>query len=268
MYVQPKKALGQHFLKDMSVARRIVEAMCLADIPQGYDFKEHLPVLEVGPGMGVLTQFLLEQPQIDLRAIEIDKESVDYLLTHFPALNGRLIQADFLKMDLSAIFSSPFLVIGNFPYNISSQIFFKVLEERDRVPLVVGMLQKEVAERIAAPPGSKTYGILSVLLQTWYDIEYLCTVPQHVFLPPPKVQSAVVRLSRNARRALDCNEVLFKRVIKATFNQRRKAIRNSIKQLTGATPLLEQPLLGLRPEQLSVQQFIELTQWVDGLTLH
>jgi len=219
----------------------------------------------LGPGTGVLTRFLLEQPRINLRAIEIDGESVDYLLAHFPALNGNLIQADFLNMDLSAVFGSPFLVIGNFPYHISSQILFKILEERDRIPVVVGMFQKEVAERIAAPPGSKTYGILSVLLQAWYRIEYVCTVPQHVFLPPPKVQSAVIRLIRNTRKELDCNEVLFKQVVKATFNQRRKAIRNSIKQLTGMVALPEHPLLGFRPEQLGVHQFMELTTLVDRL---
>jgi len=250
MYVHPKKALGQHFLKDLSIAKEMVEALCITD---------KVPVLEVGPGTGVLTQFLLERPQIDLRAVEIDREAIDYLLAHFPALNGRLMQADFLRIDLRALFPSPFLVIGNFPYNISSQIFFKILEHRDQIPVVVGMLQKEVAERIAAPPGSKTYGILSVLLQTWYHIEYLFTVPEHVFSPPPKVKSAVIRLSRNTRTILPCSEVVFKQVVKATFNQRRKAIRNSIKQITGGANLTH-PLLGLRPEQLSVQQFIELTQ--------
>ena len=265
MYVHPKKALGQHFLKDTSVAQKIVDALCGALIPQSYSFTGAFPVLEVGPGTGVLTQFLLQQPQIDFRAIEIDGESIDYLLTNYPALDGKLIEADFLKIDLSALFGSPFLVIGNFPYNISSQILFKILDVRDTVPVVVGMFQKEVAERIAAPPGSKTYGILSVLLQAWYDIEYLLTVPAHLFVPPPKVQSAVIRLIRNDCTALPCSESLFKQVVKGTFNQRRKAIRNSIKQVTGSIGLPDHPMLGLRPEQLGVHQFIELTQWVERL---
>ncbi|MCL1973325.1 MAG: 16S rRNA (adenine(1518)-N(6)/adenine(1519)-N(6))-dimethyltransferase RsmA, partial [Bacteroidetes bacterium] len=204
MYVHPKKALGQHFLKDLSTARRIVEALSTTEIPLPNGLKEPLPVLELGPGTGVLTQFLVEQPQIELCAVEIDREAVDYLLTHFPALNGRLVQGDFLNMDLSLLFTTPFWLIGNFPYNISSQIFFKILEEPDRIPVVVCMLQKEVAERIAAPPGSKTYGILSVLLQTWYHIEYLFTVPEQVFVPPPKVKSAVIRLIRNDRKTLAC----------------------------------------------------------------
>ena len=259
MYVKPKKALGQHFLKDNAIARSIVEALCNAPIPDAYRFEGPVPVLEVGPGTGVLTQFLLEKTEIDLRAIEIDREAIDYLLVHYPALNGRLLQADFLKIALPSLFASPFLIIGNFPYHISSQIFFKILEERDRVPVVVGMVQKEVAERIAAPSGSKTYGILSVLLQTWYHIEYLFTVSERVFFPPPKVKSAVIRLTRNTTTALPCSESLFKQVVKATFNQRRKTIRNSIKQITKAAPLLDHPLLALRPEQLSVAQFIELT---------
>jgi len=258
-YVYPKKGLGQHFLKDVSIAERIVAALCCAPIPGAYRFTDRLPVLEVGPGTGVLTQFLLKHPHVDLCAVEIDREAIDYLLLHFPTLEGRLMQADFLKMDLSALFSSPFLVIGNFPYNISSQILFKILDERDKVPVVVGMFQKEVAERIAAPPGSKTCGILGVLLQTWYQIEYLFTVPAHLFTPPPKVLSAVIRLTRNSRTALPCPESLFKQVVKATFNQRRKAIRNSIKLVTGTAPLPEHPLLGLRPEQLGVAQFIELS---------
>ena len=265
MYVHPKKALGQHFLKDISVAQRIVEALCSAPIPQQYGFAEQIPVLEVGPGTGVLTQFLLERSDIDLRTVEIDTESILYLLTHFPELEGRIIEGDFLKIDLRLFYASPFLVIGNFPYNISSQIFFKILEERERIPVVVGMLQKEVAERIAAPAGSKTYGILSVLLQAWYDIEVLFTVPAHLFMPPPKVQSAVVRLVRNGRLTLPCSEPLFKQVVKATFNQRRKAIRNSIKQVTGAALVPQHPMLALRPEQLGVAQFVELTNFVDAI---
>jgi len=264
MYVHPKKALGQHFLRDFSIAQDIVEALFGADIPETCNASK-LPVLEVGPGTGVLTQFLLKRSDIDLRAVEIDREAIDYLLTHFPAIEGRLIEADFLRLNVRALFDTPFLVIGNFPYNISSQIFFKVLEERDHIPVVVGMLQKEVAERIASPPGSKAYGILSVLLQAWYGIELLFTVPAHLFSPPPKVQSAVVRLTRNRCTALPCSESLFKQVVKTTFNQRRKAIRNSIKQITGATSLPEHSLLALRPEQLSVSQFVELTNFVNGL---
>ena len=262
MYVLPKKGLGQHFLKDASTARKIIDALCSASIPSAYRFTSALPVLEVGPGTGVLTRLLLERPEIDLKAVEIDTESIDYLLHHFPALTGRLVHADFLTIDLCALFSSPFLLIGNFPYHISSQILFKILACREHVPVVVGMLQKEVAERIAAPPGSRTYGILSVLLQAWYHIEYLFTVPERLFFPPPKVQSAVVRLIRNSRTELPCAEPLFKQVVKATFNQRRKAIRNSIKQITRETPLPEHPLLTYRPEQLGVQQFIELTHLV------
>ena len=263
MYIYPKKALGQHFLKDASIAQRIVEALCSACRLPPSAFRPL--VLEVGPGKGILTQFLLEQPHIDLRAVEIDREAVDHLLLRFPTLHGRLIQADFLKLNLAEVFPQPFLVIGNFPYNISSQIFFKVLDNRDLVPVVVGMLQKEVAERIAAPPGSKTYGILSVLLQAWYSIEYLFTVPPHVFDPPPKVQSAVVRITRNSRLALSCSEALFTQVVKATFNQRRKAIRNSIKQITGSACLPDHPLLSLRPEHLGVEQFVELTHFVASI---
>ena len=265
MYVQPKKALGQHFLKDQDIAQRIVEALDGFPLPEG--MKEgRAPVLEVGPGTGVLTQYLLQKPEIDLRAVELDGEAVDYLLLHFPALRPRLIQGDFLRMDLEQFFPQPFMLIGNFPYNISSQIFFKVLEVRQKVPIVVGMLQKEVAERIAAPPGSKTYGILSVLLQAWYDIEYLFTVPEHVFQPPPKVKSAVIRLIRNQTQGLACPEALFTKVVKTTFNQRRKTIRNSIRPLTGAATLPNHPLLSLRPERLSVAQFVELTQLVQEMT--
>jgi len=258
MYVRPKKAIGQHFLKDTSIARKIVDALGTCT----------LPVLEVGPGTGVLTQFLIERPGTDLRAVEIDSESITYLRSHFPELQNRLVQADFLQLDLNTFFRSPFAVIGNFPYHISSQIFFKILDHRDMVPLVVGMVQKEVAERMATLPGSKTYGILSVLLQAWYDIEYLFTVPEHLFLPPPKVKSAVIRLTRNNRATLPCDELLFKQVVKTTFNQRRKTIRNSLKQILGSIPLPEHPLLALRPEQLGVEQFIELTNFVRLTTLN
>lgn len=249
--VRPKKALGQHFLTDQGIAQAIVAAL-----------QSRGPVLEVGPGTGVLTQYLLREPQIRLKVVEIDSESVRYLLEHFPKLAPVLYEADFLKMDLSKLFPESFALIGNFPYNISSQIFFKVLEARTQIPEVVCMIQKEVAERLAAPPGSKTYGILSVLLQAWYDIEYLFTVGEGSFVPPPKVKSAVIRLTRNSRQTLDCDEDLFKRVVKATFNQRRKTIRNSLKPIFAALPEMPDfiPYLDARPEQLSVGEFVELTQ--------
>lgn len=219
MEVRAKKALGQHFLTDQRIARAIVDAL-------GFS-----PVLEIGPGMGVLTQYLLEREDIDLKLVEIDGESVEYLLTHFPGMQGRLLQADFLSLKLEKIFPESFAVIGNFPYNISSQIFFKILDYRDRIPEVVCMIQKEVAERIAEGPGSKTYGILSVLLQAWYDIEFLFGVGPGSFAPPPKVDSAVIRLTRNSRTALGCDESRFKAVVKTAFGQRRKTLRNSLKPL-------------------------------------
>ena len=249
--VRPKKALGQHFLTDQSVAHSIVAAL-----------QSDGPVLEVGPGMGVLTQYLLRDDGISLKVVEIDSESVAYLLEHFPSLAGGLYEADFLKMPLEKIFPGQFAVIGNFPYNISSQIFFKILDYLDSVPEVVCMIQKEVAERISAAPGSKTYGILSVLLQAWYDIEYLFTVGEGAFNPPPKVKSAVIRLTRNSRTELGCDAGLFKQVVKTTFNQRRKTIRNSLKPVLASLPSLPAfiPYLDCRPEQLSVEEFIELTQ--------
>lgn len=260
--VRPKKALGQHFLTDLSVSRRIADSL-LAE--------ERTDVLEVGPGMGVLTRFLLERPEIALRAVEIDRESVDYLLLHYPELNGALIEADFLRLRLENFFPGNFCVIGNFPYNISSQIFFKILDYRERVPQVVCMIQKEVAERIAEKPGSKTYGILSVLLQAWYDIEFLFTVGPGAFNPPPKVQSAVIRLRRNGRTSLPCDEALFKTVVKTAFNQRRKTLRNSLKPLIADKASREQwdaetlsaftarPVFDLRPERLGVEEFVDLT---------
>lgn len=248
--VRPKKALGQHFLKDLSVARRI------ADTLAGW---EQYPVLEIGPGTGVLTRFLLDAGH-DLYVVELDTESVDYLRRYFPELEGRIREEDFLKTDLGRLFPGPFCVIGNYPYNISSQIFFKVLEYKDRIPCCSGMLQKEVAERLAAGPGSKTYGILSVLLQAWYDVEYLFTVSETVFDPPPKVKSGVIRLTRNGRTALGCDEALFKTVVKTAFNQRRKTLRNSMKPLLGKDfPHYALPLFDLRPERLSVERFVELT---------
>lgn len=248
--VKPKKSLGQHFLKDLQIARRIAETL---------NAYKQLPVLEIGPGMGVLTQFLLEEEH-DLTVVELDMESVDYLEQNFPALEGRILAEDFLKLDLGKLFSGPFCVIGNYPYNISSQIFFKVLDYKDHVPCCSGMIQKEVAERLASKPGKKAYGILSVLLQAWYDIEYLFTVSETVFDPPPKVKSAVIRMTRNSRTSLGCDEALFKTVVKTSFNQRRKTLRNSMKPLLGKDfPDYALPIFDKRPEQLSVEQFVELT---------
>ena len=244
------KALGQHFLKDLQIAQRIADTL---------DTFKSLPVLEIGPGMGVLTQFLLEAGH-DLTVVELDMESVDYLNQNFPDLKGRIIAEDFLKLDLSKLFPGQFCVIGNYPYNISSQIFFKVLDYKDQIPCCSGMLQKEVAERLAAGPGSKTYGILSVLLQAWYDVEYLFTVSEKVFDPPPKVKSAVLKMTRNDRKELGCDEKLFKTVVKTSFNQRRKTLRNSMKPLLGKDcPDYALPIFDKRPEQLSVEQFVELT---------
>ena len=248
--VKPKKALGQHFLKDLQIAQRIADTL---------DTFKSLPVLEIGPGMGVLTQYLLEAGH-DLTVVELDMESVDYLNLNFPDLKGRIIAEDFLKLDLSKLFPGQFCVIGNYPYNISSQIFFKVLDYKDQIPCCSGMLQKEVAERLAAGPGSKTYGILSVLLQAWYDVEYLFTVSEKVFDPPPKVKSAVLKITRNDRKELGCDEKLFKTVVKTSFNQRRKTLRNSMKPLLGKDcPDYALPIFVKRPEQLSVEQFVELT---------
>ena len=252
MEVRAKKALGQHFLTDQKVARSIVDAL-----------HGGLPALEVGPGMGVLTRYLLQREDIDLRLVEIDTESVEYLLTHFPGMEGRLMEADFLNLPLEKIFPGPFRLIGNFPYNISSQIFFKVLEHKDRIPEVVGMVQKEVAERLAEKPGSKTYGILSVLLQAWYDIEYLFTVGSGCFAPPPKVESAVIRLTRNGRTELGCDEALFKTIVKTAFGQRRKMMRNPLKPLAqarGKADILSMDVFSRRPEQLSVEDFVALTR--------
>ncbi len=253
--VKPKKFLGQHFLKDLKVAQ---------DIADTVDACPELPVLEVGPGMGVLTQYLLPK-QRPLKVVELDYESVAYLREAFPQLEDNIIEDDFLKMNLTRLFDGkPFVLTGNYPYNISSQIFFKMLENKDLIPCCTGMIQKEVAERMAAGPGSKTYGILSVLMQAWYKVEYLFTVHEHVFNPPPKVKSAVIRMTRNDTTQLGCNEALFKQVVKTTFNQRRKTLRNSIKPILGKDcSLTQDPLFDKRPEQLSVQQFIELTNMVE-----
>lgn len=252
--VRPKKALGQHFLADESVARRIAATL---DDFRGY------PVVEVGPGMGALTRWLIEAGH-DVTVVEIDDESVDYLRREMPALDGRIVEKDFLTLDLAALFPGrDFCVIGNYPYNISSQIFFHILDFRDRCVCCSGMLQREVAERLAAPPGTKARGILSVLLQAWYDVEYLFTVSEGVFVPPPKVKSGVVRMRRNGVTDLGCDERLFKAVVKATFGQRRKTIRNSVKGLLPpGAPVPESPLMALRPEQLTVAQFVELTNLI------
>ena len=250
--VRAKKSLGQHFLTDLSIAERIAHTLD--------DFRP-LPVLEVGPGMGVLTQFLFEMG-LDLTVVELDSESGHYLEEAFPQLHGRIIGEDFLKMDLHKLYGDkPFCVIGNYPYNISTQIFFKVLDYRDQVACCSGMLQREVAQRIAEPPGSKAYGILSVLLQAWYDIEYLFTVDEHVFNPPPKVKSGVIRLTRNSVTDLGVDERMFKRLVKLSFGQRRKMLRSSLKSVFMADPaVMERDVFRQRPEQLGVDDFIALTE--------
>ena len=266
--VKPKKFLGQHFLTDLGIAR---------DIADTVDACPDIPVLEVGPGMGVMTQYLVQKPRT-VKVVEIDYESVSFLREKFPSLEENIIEDDFLKMHLENVFQGqPFVLTGNYPYNISSQIFFKMLDYKDLIPCCTGMIQKEVAERIAAAPGNKSYGILSVLIQAWYSVEYLFTVHEHVFNPPPKVKSAVIRMSRNSTTSLGCDEQLFKRLVKTTFNQRRKTLRNNIRPLLGEldtqcakegfpipdhSTLLQDPIFNQRPEQLSVQQFIELTNRV------
>ena len=255
MEVRAKKALGQHFLTDQSIAMKIVDSLSRSEIRD---------VLEIGPGMGVLTQYLLKRDDLELKLVELDVESVEYLLTHFPGMQGKLYQADYLKLDIHTLFSGQYRVIGNFPYNISSQIFFKILEDKDRVPEVVCMIQKEVAERIAEKPGSKTYGILSVLLQAWYDIDYIVSVGSGAFCPPPKVQSAVIRLRRNSRSSLGCDEKLFKTVVKTAFNQRRKTLRNALKPLLNESIDSSDPVFDLRAERLSVEDFVALTNLISA----
>lgn len=254
MTVRAKKHLGQHFLTDKNICRKIAD--------QFIGFQEVKDVLEIGPGMGALTEFLLEREQYTVHVAEIDRDSVAYLEAHFPALHGRIYPVDFLKVDLTKLMGNgSFAVVGNFPYNISSQILFKCLDYRNQIPEIMGMFQKEVAERVAEKPGSKQYGIMSVLMQAFYDIHYCFTVDEHVFNPPPKVKSGVIRCTRNTRQTLPCDERLFIQVVKMSFNQRRKTIRNSIKQLiSGSTE--DHPFLTLRPEVLSVEQFIELTEFV------
>ena len=250
MIIRPKKSIGQHFLKDLDIAKRIAETL------SAY---QSMPVLEVGPGTGVLTRFLLEE-KYDLSVVEIDRESVKHLERNFPALAGHIYVEDFLRMKLERLYDTKFCIIGNFPYYISSQIFFKTLEYREQVVCCSGMIQKEVAERLAAAPGSRAFGILSALIQPWYDVEYLFTVSEEVFDPPPKVKSAVVRMTRNSRTDLGCDESLYKTVVKTSFNQRRKTLRNSMKPLLGKDcPCYTDPIFDKRPEQLSIDQFIELT---------
>ena len=250
--VRPKKHLGQHFLKDLNIAKQITEGL----IGHG----DYTKCLEIGPGTGVLTQFLIEKDSdVEISVIEVDRESVAYLKKHFPKLGDRIIEGDFLKIDIAPLFEESFAVIGNFPYNISSQIFFKVLDLKHKVPEVVCMIQKEVADRLISPPGNKAYGILSVFLQAYYDLEYLFTVPPEVFNPPPKVNSAVIRLKRNDRQSLDCDEVMFRRVVKAGFQMRRKTLRNSLKPINLPEEMSADLILDQRAETLSVEDYVALT---------
>lgn len=255
--VKPKKFLGQHFLKDLTIAKAIADTV---------DSVPNIPILEVGPGMGVLTQYLLTKER-HIKVVELDFESVAYLRKEYPSMEENIIEDDFLKMRLENVFDQkPFVLTGNYPYNISSQIFFKMLDYKHLIPCCTGMIQKEVAERIAAKEGNKTYGILSVLIQAWYNVEYLFTVSETVFNPPPKVKSAVIRMTRNDVESLGCDEKLFKQVVKTTFNQRRKTIRNSIKPLIGKELKLDESVVwSKRPEQLSVKGFIELTNIVEDI---
>lgn len=255
--VKAKKALGQHFLTDLNVAKRIADTIEKPELPESAKIWADIPVLEVGPGMGVLSQFLMQAGR-RVKAVELDSESVEYLAKVFPSLE--VVEGDFLKMDLSELYKGDFALIGNYPYNISSQIFFKVLDYKDQIPVVAGMLQKEVAERICSKPGGKVYGILSVLLQAWYDCEYLFNVQPGVFAPPPKVMSGVLRLTRNSRKELGCDERMFKTVVKTAFGQRRKTLRNSLGGLIPPdSPILQDPIMKERPERLGVEDFIRLT---------
>ncbi|MDR0969744.1 MAG: 16S rRNA (adenine(1518)-N(6)/adenine(1519)-N(6))-dimethyltransferase RsmA [Lentimicrobiaceae bacterium] len=249
--VKPKKSLGQHFLIDQNIAQKIVKQLST----------DHDKVIEVGAGMGVLTQYLLPELKEKLVVVEIDSESVAYLSEHFPELRTNLIEVDFLRTKLTDFSAENIGIIGNFPYNISSQIFFHIIDYKEIVTEVVGMVQKEVAERLSSPPGKKAYGILSVLLQAWYDIEYLFTVNENVFNPPPKVKSAVIRLRRNNTKKLNCDEILFKKIIKQAFNQRRKTLRNSLRPLLNAE-IIENKIFDKRPEQLRVDEFIVLTNLI------
>ena len=257
--VRPKKNLGQHFLTDLTIARRIADTV---------DACPDIPVLEVGPGMGVMTQYLVEKPR-PFKVVEIDRESVAYLNEHFPRLRANILGEDFLRMDLQQVFEGQqFVLTGNYPYDISSQIFFKMLDNRDLIPCCTGMIQHEVALRMASKPGNKAYGILSVLIQAWYHVEYLFTVEPSVFNPPPKVQSAVIRMTRNKVDHLDCDEQLFKRVVKTVFNQRRKMLRVSLRQIfdsqhPASDGFFQQDVMTRRPEQLTIQEFVDLTNSVE-----
>ena len=257
--VRPKKNLGQHFLTDLTIARRIADTV---------DACPDIPVLEVGPGMGVMTQYIVNKPR-PFKVVEIDRESVAYLNSHFPQLRENILGEDFLRMDLTKVFDGQqFVLTGNYPYDISSQIFFKMLDNRHLIPCCTGMIQHEVALRMAAAPGNKQYGILSVLIQAWYDVEYLFMVDETVFNPPPKVKSAVIRMTRNDVQHLGCDETLFKRVVKTVFNQRRKMLRVSLRQLlpnlqTSSPALAEHAFMTMRPEQLTIPQFVELTNMVE-----
>lgn len=258
--VRPKKNLGQHFLTDLSIAKRIADTV---------DACPDIPILEIGPGMGVLTQYLVEKPR-EVKAVEIDSESVNYLHEKYPKLKDNIIGEDFLKMDLNKVFDGrPFVLTGNYPYDISSQIFFKMLDYKDLIPCCTGMIQREVALRIASKPGNKQYGILSVMIQAWYDTEYLFTVNEGVFNPPPKVKSAVIRMTRNDVKDLGCDEQMFKRVVKTVFNQRRKMLRVSIRPLFSKESMpgpefFEKDVMTKRPEQLSVADFVDLTNYVSA----
>jgi 16S rRNA (adenine1518-N6/adenine1519-N6)-dimethyltransferase len=256
MSVRPKKALGQHFLKNTEICERIAQAITLHG--------EYKTVLEIGPGMGALTQYLLARPEFVTHAVEIDRESVDYLNVHFPALRGRIYEEDFLRMPLEKMFSENIAVVGNFPYNISSQIVFKVLDHMDQVPELVGMFQREVAQRFASGPGNKDYGIISVLAQAYYDIEYLFTVDENEFIPPPKVKSGVIRMRRKFGIELGCDPKLFKQVVKTSFNQRRKTLRNSLKSMLQSKVDTSSDVWNKRPEQLGVAAFVELTNTIES----
>lgn len=256
--VRPKKNLGQHFLTDLNIAKAIADTV---------DACPDIPILEVGPGMGVLTQYLTQKGR-DVKVVEIDTESVEYLNEKYPSLHDNIIGEDFLRMDLKTIFNgNKFVLTGNYPYDISSQIFFKMLDNKDLIPCCTGMIQREVAQRMASAPGTKAYGILSVLIQAWYDVEYLFTVDENVFNPPPKVKSAVVRITRNSVTDLGCDWQLFRRVVKTVFNQRRKMLRVSLKQIFNDAPsdgFYEKDIMTKRPEQLTISQFVDLTNMVDA----
>ena len=257
--VRPKKNLGQHFLTDLNIAKRIADTV---------DACPEIPVLEVGPGMGVLTQFLMEKPRLT-KVVEIDSESVAYLNERFPRLRDNILGEDFLRMDLTKVFDGKqFVLTGNYPYDISSQIFFKMLDNKDLIPCCTGMIQREVALRMASAPGNKAYGILSVLTQAWYDVEYMFTVDETVFNPPPKVKSAVIRMTRNETTDLGCDEKLFKRLVKTVFNQRRKMLRVSMRPLFAGHSVTDgffaHDIMTRRPEQLTIEEFVELTNMVDA----